>query len=316
MFCDATMCLYSDKSGTFSDGKKFLCEGNANFAADMSRAKYKLWKITRYGLSGETDLREGVGKIVDINGCTLLRCDRGYGVVSIDFRKMKVSAGSLVVLTGNLPFIPIEMSRDFHACYISVPEELADEMFYKVASSFWDLLYRYPVLPTTPEQNRLLKHWFIQTDWVINHFTIEQAKDVVRNNFYNLFVAIDNEMRSMGIGEVGNFSKNRSWKLYNDFYTLLGRYHTKYHDVKFYADKLNITPDYLYKLFYRIENISPKEMIDRLVIVSIKILLQNTDLSVKNIAAELHFDDPPYMCRFFRRMTGMSPLEYRDGVKK
>ena len=83
----------------------------------------------------------------------------------------------------------------------------------------------------------------------------------------------------------------------------MGRYHTKYHDVKFYADKLNITPDYLYKLFYRIENISPKEMIDRLVIVSIKILLQNTDLSVKNIAAELHFDDPPYMCRFFRRMT-------------
>ena len=93
-------------------------------------------------------------------------------MVSIDFRKMKVSAGSLVVLTGDLPFIPIEMSRDFHACYISVPEELADEMFYKVASSFWDLLYRYPVLPTTPEQNRLLKHWFIQTDWVINHFTI------------------------------------------------------------------------------------------------------------------------------------------------
>ena len=77
-------------------------------------------------------------------------------MVSIDFRKMKVSAGSLVVLTGDLPFIPIGMSKDFHAYYISVPEELADEMFYKVASSFWDLLYRYPVLPTTPEQNRLL----------------------------------------------------------------------------------------------------------------------------------------------------------------
>lgn len=149
----------------------------------MNRAKYKLWEITRYGLSGETDLREGVGKVVDINGCTLLRCTDGYGVVSIDFRKMKVSAGSLVVLTRDLPFIPIEMSRDFHAYYISVPKELADEMFYKVASSFWDLLYRYPVLPTTPEQRCLLKHWFIQTDWVINHFTIEQAKDVVRNNF-------------------------------------------------------------------------------------------------------------------------------------
>lgn len=261
-------------------------------------------------------MREGVGKIVDTNGCTLLRCTKGYGIVSIDFRKVKVSAGCLVVLTGNLPFIPIELSKDFRAQYISAPKELADEMFYMVASSFWDLLYWYPVLPTTPEQNKLLKHWFIQTTWVINRCRVKQAKDVVRNNFYNLFVAIDNEMRKAGIEEVCDFSKNRSWKLFNDFYSLLERHHAKHHDVKFYADKLHITPDYLYKLIHRIENISPKEIIDRHVTVSIKTLLQNTDLSIKNIATELHFDDPPYMCRFFRRMTGMSPIEYRDSVKK
>ena len=71
------MCLYSDKSGTFSDGKKFLCEENANFATDMSRAKYKLWKITRYGLSGETDLREGVGKIRQIRQIRQKFGDRG-----------------------------------------------------------------------------------------------------------------------------------------------------------------------------------------------------------------------------------------------
>lgn len=282
----------------------------------MDSAKYKLWEMSRYGVSGQTDLREGIGKIVDINGCTLLRCTGGYGVVSIDFRKMKMSAGCLVVLAGDLPFIPIAVSEDFRADYVSVSRELADDIFYKIASSFWDLLYKYPVLPTTPGQSRLLGHWFIQTDWAINHCAIEQAEDIVRNNFYNLFVAIDNEMRDMGIGEISDFSKNRSWKLYNDFYTLLSRYHTKYHDVKFYADRLHITPDYLYKLFRRVENISPKEMIDRLVTVSIKILLRDTDLSVKNIARELHFDDPPYMCRFFRRMTGMSPLEYRNSVKK
>lgn len=267
-------------------------------------------------MSGETNLKAGVGKIVDINGCTLLLCDKGHGVVSIDFRKVKVVAGCLVVLTGDLPFIPIELSKSFHAYYISVPKELADEMFYKVASSFWDLLYKYPSLATTPEQNSLLTAWFIQTAWVINHCDINQAKDIVRNNLYNLFVVIDNEMRRMGIGEVCDFPKNRSWKLYNDFYVLLTKHHGRCHDVKFYADKLNITPDYLYKLVHKIEGLSPKEIIDRYVIVAIKTLLQNTDLSIKNIAAELHFDDPPYMCRFFRRMAGMSPLEYRDSSKK
>ena len=36
-----------------------------------------------------------------------------------------------------------------------------------------------------------------------------------------------------------------------------------------------------------------------------------TDLSVKQIAARLHYDDPSYLCRLFRKQTGMSPLEYR-----
>lgn len=284
--------------------------------AYMGVEKFRLWEITRIGVSGETTLEEGLGKFVDINGCTLLKCTKGYGIVSIDFRKVRVSSGCLVVLTGDIPFIPIQVSKDFMASYISVPDEISNEMFCKVASSFWDLLYKYPVLRTTPEQERLLRHWFEQTDWVINHCGIKQANDVVRNNFYNLFVAIDNEMRMAGVEEVVDFSKNRSWTLFNEFYILLSRYHTRHHDVGFYADKLNITPDYLCKLVHRIENVSPKEIIERNILVSIKELLQSTDLPVKSIAAELQFDDPPYMCRFFRKMTGMTPLEYRNSVRK
>lgn len=57
---------------------------------------------------------------------------------------------------------------------------------------------------------------------------------------------------------------------------------------------------------------SPKEVIDQQIIVEIKTYLLNTDLSVKNIASELNFEDPSYMCRFFRRMTGVSPISYRN----
>ena len=68
--------------------------------------------------------------------------------------------------------------------------------------------------------------------------------------------------------------------------------------MRFYADRLSITPDYLYKLVHRIEKISPKEIIDRYIVVSIKMLLQSTDLSIKNISAELHFDNLPIYAAF------------------
>ena len=129
-------------------------------------------------------------------------------------------------------------------------------------------------------------------------------------------MAINCEIKRLGINEGNTYQKSKTWKLVEKFYMLLNRYHTKHRDVKFYADKLNVTPDYLYKLIYRSDNVTPKEMIDRQTIITIKTYLQNTDLSVKNIASELNFDDPSYMCRFFRRMTGVSPVKFREKRNK
>ncbi len=284
----------------------------------MENVKYRLWEIEKYALSGVTDLKSGLGKIVDINGCTLIQCNRGFAVVSIDLKKVKVRAGDLVILIGDATFIPIDISKDFFARYVSAPKWMADEMFYNItSSSFWEFIYRHPVLSLNSKQKELLQNWFFQTDWMVNNCTIEPVKDVIKNNFYNLFVIIDNELKSGGkYSQLENFPKNRAWILFNDFYTLLDIHHSKHHNVNFYAQQLNITPDYLYKIVQKIENVSPKEIINRYVIVAIKTLLQNTDLSVKNIATELNFDDVPYMCRFFRRNTGLSPLEYRHGQKK
>lgn len=284
----------------------------------MENVKYRLWEIEKYAVSGWADLKKGLGKIVDINGCTLLLCNKGFGVVSIDFRKVKVRAGDLLVLIGDVPFIPIEVSKDFSARFISAAKWMADEMFYNItSSSLWDFIYEHPVLTLNSNQSELLQNWFLQTDWVINNCFIETVKDIIKNNFYNLFVVIDNEIKSSGrYSQIEDLPKNRAWTLCNAFYTLLDRYHSKHHNVNFYAQQLSITPDYLYKIVQKVENLAPKEIIDRYVVVAIKTLLQNTDLSVKNIAAELNFEDVPYMCRFFRRNTGLSPMEYRLSKKK
>jgi len=45
-------------------------------------------------------------------------------------------------------------------------------------------------------------------------------------------------------------------------------------------------------------------------------LLANADMSIKEIAATLHFEDTSYMCRYFRQHTGLSPMEYRSGTKR
>ena len=48
--------------------------------------------------------------------------------------------------------------------------------------------------------------------------------------------------------------------------------------------------------------LSPKKLIDKQTATEIKTFLINTDMTVKSIASELHFDDVSYMCRYFRRL--------------
>ena len=58
-----------------------------------------------------------------------------------------------------------------------------------------------------------------------------------------------------------------------------------------------------------------KGLIDHMVIVEIKNLLQTTDLSVQEIAYRLHFPDQSYLGRFFRKHTGQSPTHFRQKIK-
>lgn len=58
---------------------------------------------------------------------------------------------------------------------------------------------------------------------------------------------------------------------------------------------------------------TPKEAINRQVVSEMKHLIKNTSLNADQIAIRLHFPNTSYMCRYFKKYTGMSISEYRAG---
>lgn len=66
---------------------------------------------------------------------------------------------------------------------------------------------------------------------------------------------------------------------------------------------------------YAVKQVSgstPKELIDNVVVAEIKVMLRYTDLTVQQIAYHLDISSESFLCRFFLRMTGFTPLEYRN----
>ncbi len=283
----------------------------------MNSIKYHYWHIERHSIAGNTNLDGCLGKSVDPNGLTLLLCTDGYAEASINFEQKTIRKGSLVILSYDLTFIPISTSEDFNALYVSFTTEMTMSLYIKLNSSaFWGYTYEHPVFQTGGEEYDALVMWFKQTTWILSRYNSTKNEDMLQNNLYNLFMSVFLEQEQMLDNEAFNRqNRKRGADLVSQFYMLVNRYYTRHREVAFYAEKLNITTDYLHKLISEADSLSPKEWINYNLIAAIKVYLTNTSLSIKNIASELNFEDVSYMCRFFRKRVGVPPLEYRNSNK-
>lgn len=97
------------------------------------------------------------------------------------------------------------------------------------------------------------------------------------------------------------------------FIELLNTHRGKY-NLQFYAEKMNISPQYLSRLVFETSGTTASNWINRAVTMQAKLLLRNRQLTIEQIAEELHFSTTPYFCRFFRREVGTTPTEYRKNV--
>ncbi|KIC94861.1 helix-turn-helix domain-containing protein [Flavihumibacter solisilvae] len=85
------------------------------------------------------------------------------------------------------------------------------------------------------------------------------------------------------------------------------------HRVKFYADLLNRSPKTLANLFAIYNNKSPLAVIQDRILLEAKRLLIYTDMSSKEIAYELGFEDIAYFSSFFKKLSSVSASEFRKG---
>jgi AraC family transcriptional activator of pobA len=78
-----------------------------------------------------------------------------------------------------------------------------------------------------------------------------------------------------------------------------------------YARTLGVSEDRLHAMASRATGMSPKEIVQRRLLLEAKRHLLYTTMTVKEIAYDLGFQDPAYFSRFFAKRAGMAPGAYR-----
>jgi AraC family transcriptional regulator, transcriptional activator of pobA len=102
-----------------------------------------------------------------------------------------------------------------------------------------------------------------------------------------------------------NISKIRS------FEKLIETHYKDYKSVKDFADKLNITPNYLNAICTKTIGRTAGEIIRDRVILEAKRLLLHSSMSVCEMAYHLGYDDCSYFIRVFKKDVGSTPEQFR-----
>lgn len=106
-----------------------------------------------------------------------------------------------------------------------------------------------------------------------------------------------------------------SRNLVRGFKDLVEKNFTKWHQVKYYADSLNVTPGYLNDVIRNSVKMPAKEYIQHRIILEARRMIIHTEKNSKEIGFELGFDDPAHFSKFFKTNTGHSLAEFRESLE-
>lgn len=82
------------------------------------------------------------------------------------------------------------------------------------------------------------------------------------------------------------------------------------------AARASVSPSHFFALFKRRIGLAPMDYFTRLRMERACRLLETTSLSVKEVAAELGYEDPFYFSRVFKSVNQLAPSDYRAAKRE
>lgn len=113
-----------------------------------------------------------------------------------------------------------------------------------------------------------------------------------------------------------NTDMRRADGIMRDFAELLATHASKETSVEFYAGKLCISKQYLSLIVKEKTRATIGTVIASMRVEMASRLLRDPELSIQQIAGQLSFADQSSFGKFFKKHTGISPLKYRQQIRK
>lgn len=248
-------------------------------------------------------------------------CTGGNAEVVINEQNFFLKRGSVFIVTPLVQIDSVVPSDDF--CSISFVNDL--KVFYPIFKLIADTgvplkVREYPCWQLTEDE---IEYVASQNSRIINK--LQRLKEDIVSDEYTLLTHQIHLIRHETMLEVvGNHIRNYPAQvddinnqkiLAYRFILSLHENYSKKRNVSWYASEANLSPGHFTTLIKSATGKTPSEWIATVTTTYAKLMLEQSDKSIKQIAADLNFPEQFTFRKYFKLYAGVSPKEYRKIVK-
>lgn len=248
-----------------------------------------------------------------INAAVFSICLEGSIRIGINLQEYTITPGTLVVLMPDQTVQHFGKSDDFSGIFLGVSRHLIDDTIPSIQKLLNAFFYvrEHPCTSLSREDlDNLTEYHSILWKKVRMKDHIYR-KEIIQSLLLSLFYDVCNIFaRHKQIKEKG---MSRRDELFSQFIREVMLYYKEERSVKFYADKMCVTPKYLSQVIKEVSGKTAGTWIDEYVTLEAKALLKSSSLNIQEISDVLHFANQSFFGKYFKQQTGMSPKTYRNG---
>lgn len=244
----------------------------------------------------------------------ILICRKGKATVNINYKEWHLHEGAVITVFPN-DMVELKVKSEaslFDVEMLKYNASLLREASLQLEQTVYSSLREDRCRQDTPVVTNIIDSMFALLKMYFNQSECTCISQLVLLQLKAFFVGFHEYLQRNPQNRPDDEVKSyRVRELFNRFMMLMERDYKLSRDVNYYADLMHITSKYLTNIVRQVAGHTPKTIIDQYVILQLKMQLQRSSQSIKEIAWEYHFTDVSFFCRYFKKYTGLTPQQMR-----
>lgn len=244
----------------------------------------------------------------------ILICRKGKATVNINYKEWHLHEGAVITVFPN-DVVELKVKSEaslFDVEMLKYNASLLREASLQLEQTVYSSLRADRCRQDTPVVTNIIDSMFALLKVYFNQSECTCISQLVLLQLKAFFVGFHEYLQRNPQNRPDDEVKSyRVRELFNRFMMLMERDYKLSRDVNYYADLMHITSKYLTNIVRQVAGHTPKTIIDQYVILQLKMQLQRSSQSIKEIAWEYHFTDVSFFCRYFKKHTGLTPQQMR-----